>query len=113
MSQMKKLGQQLQTALALDIPAELVALVITTSNPKRLRELFCKASIRLLEAHRDVLQHPNSAGASFARVRSKALLDLVRARIAAIGVRKPTADRILGLMDQHAPGNVIDIRKAA
>ena len=44
MPQMKKLGQLLQDALSVDIPAELATLIITTSNTKRLQETFQQAS---------------------------------------------------------------------
>jgi len=110
---MNRLGQQLQTAIALGLPAELVANIIATSHPKRLQDLFRKVSERLLKAHQDVLQRPSSAVASKERLRSKALLDLIRARIAAIGSRKPSVERILALMDVNPRKNVIDIRKAA
>ena len=110
---MKKLGEQLHSALACDTPAELVALVVTTNHPKRLQELFTSASQRLLEAHRAVLQWPNSQDARYQRTRSKALLDLVRARIAAVGWRKPSVGKMLSLLDSTSPPNVIDIRQAA
>jgi len=113
MPQMKKLGAQLQVALTLDIPAELVALIATTSHPKRLQDLFRQASQRLLKAHQDVMQRPSSAMAKKERLRCKALLDLVRARHAAVGSKKPAVARMLTLMDTRPPKNVVDIRKAA
>ena len=113
MPQMKKLGHQLQTAFSLDLPAELLANIVSTSHPKRLQELFRQASTRLLKTHRDALQRPASAAAHKERQRSKALLDLVRARIAAIGSRKPSVDKMLALMDGKPPKNVVEIRKAA
>lgn len=113
MPQMKRLGQQLQTALSADIPAELAALIVTTSNPKRLQDLFQQASKRLLGAHQNALQRPHSAIARHERLRSKALLDLVRARIAAIGCRKPSVDKMLALLNRLPPENVVEIRKAA
>ena len=103
----------MQIALALDLPAELLANIATTNHPKRLQELFRNASGRLLQAHRDALQRPSSAAAGKERLRSKALLDLIRARIAAIGCRKPSVDKMLALMDAKPQRNVVDIRKAA
>jgi hypothetical protein len=47
------------------------------------------------------------------RIRNKALVDLVRARIAATGCRKPAVGKMLALMDTETPKNVIEIRKAA
>jgi len=47
------------------------------------------------------------------RLRCKALLDLVRARHAAVGSKKPAVARMLTLMDTRPPKNVVDIRKAA
>ena len=110
---MNKLGHQLQIALTLDLPAELLAHVVMTSHPKRLQELFRRSSARLLKAHQDVVQRPLSAAANKERSRSKALLDLVRARSAAIGARKPSVEKMLLLMDAKAPKNVVAIRKAA
>ena len=113
MPQMKKLGQLLQGALSVDVPAELAALIITTSNPKRLQETFKQASRRLLDAHHAAQQRPHSAMANQERIRNKALVDLVRARIAAIGCRKSAVGKMLTLMDAKAPKNVIEMRKAA
>jgi len=113
MPQMNRLGHQLQIALTLDLPAELIAIIVTTSHPKRLQVLFRKASERLLKAHQDVLQRPSSAVAQKERLRSKALLDVIRARIAAIGSRKPSVENILALMDMKRSKNVVEIRKAA
>ena len=113
MSQMKRLGQQLPIALARDLPTELIAIVVATSHPKRLQDLFRKASERLLKAHQDAQQRPSSALANKERLRSKALLDLIRARSAALGCRKPSVDRILAMMDVKPAKNVIEIRRAA
>ena len=113
MPQMERLAQRLQQAMALDISAELLTAVVMTSHPKRLQELFGKSSGRLLGAHRAALQRPNSAAAARERLRAKALLDLVRARIAAIGSRKATVDKLLALMDGKPARNVVDLRKAA
>jgi predicted metal-dependent hydrolase len=113
MPQMKKLGYHLHIALSLDLPAELIAIIVATNHPKRLHDLFRKTSERLLKAHRDVLQRSSAATAKKERLRSKALLDLIRARIAAIGSRKPSVDGMLQLMDAKLPKNVIEIRKAA
>jgi len=110
---MMKLGQQLQTALALGLAADLVAIVATTTHPKRLQELFRQASARLLKSHQQAQQRPASAALAHERLRCKALLDLIRARSAAIGSRKPSVDKILTLMDVAPPKNVIEIRKAA
>ena len=110
---MKKLGHQLQIALTLDLSAELLAHVVMTSHPKRLQELFRRSSERLLKAHQDVLQRPLSAAASKERLRSKVLLDLIRARSAVIGARKPAVEKLLLLMDVKALKNVVAIRKAA
>ncbi|MCX7178455.1 MAG: hypothetical protein NTX56_06635, partial [Proteobacteria bacterium] len=77
---MKKLAQQLQIALSLDLPAELVAIIVATSHPKRLQELFRKTSGRLLKAHQDAVQRPTSVTAKKERLRNKVLLDLIRAR---------------------------------
>lgn len=113
MRPMEKLGQQLQTALAHDIPAELTALVVTTSNPKRLQELFRQVSAGLLEAHRNALMRPSSVAAKAQRERSKALLDLVRARIGTNGIRKPSIEKMMAMLATKPPDNLVEIRRVA
>ena len=113
MPQMKKLGFQLQVGLSLDLPVELMAIIVATSHPKRLQALYRGAAERLLRAHREVLRRPISQAAGRERLRSKALLDLVRARSAALGSRKPSVEMLLALMDGVPPKNVIEIRKVA
>lgn len=111
---MEKLGQQLQAALASGISPELTSLVITTSNPKRLQELFRQASAHLLEAHRNTLQRPYSMAARAERDRGKALLDLVRARIGTNGARKPSVERMMAMLQAQKPAvNLVEIRRVA
>lgn len=119
MSEMQKLGGQLQRALAVGVPAELVAMVATTSHPGRLQALFHKSSLQLLAAHRSVQereaqQRPSVVAAQQARERIKALVDLVRARSQALGERKPGVDAMLRLMAEPAvAGKVVPMRRAA
>jgi hypothetical protein len=113
MTPIEKLGQRLLLAQSAGVPAELLALVLITSHPGRLQALFQQVSGRLLAAHQSVQQRPGSAAAVAQRGRNKALLDLVRARIAAIGSRKPPVEKMLVLMDARPPVNVINLRKAA
>ena len=110
---MKKVGYQLQIGLSMGLPAELLAIIVATSHPKRLQDLARSAAERLLRAHRDVLRRPTSQAASKERLRNKALLDLIRARSAAIGARKPAVEKLLTMMDARPSQNVIDIRKVA
>lgn len=109
---MYKLGQQLQATLVLGIAPELVASIVTTSNPKRLQALFIEASERLLAAHQDVRQRPGSVVAAQQRLRRKMLVDLVRARMAIVGHRKPTVERLMQML-QRVPENVVNLRKVA
>lgn len=113
MNSAMKLGRQMRNAFALDLPPELVALVATTSHPKRLQDLFMKASERLLQAHREARQHPTSLAAQQERARTKGLVDLLRGRIAVLGLRKPTVIQTIAMLDVRTTGKVIDIRKAA
>jgi len=110
---MKKLGQQLELALTGDVPSELLASILTTSHPGRLQKLFQEASLRLLASHQAVQQSPGVLAALQARSRHKLLLDLIRARMASVGCRKPAIDKLFALMDTKLTGNVIAIRKAA
>lgn len=119
MSEMKKLGDQLQRAIAVGVPVELVAMVVTTSHPGRLKNLFHQGSLQLLAVHRDVQertaqQRPSLAAAQLQRERTKALVDLVRARTLALGERKPSVAAMLKRMDAVAmPENVVRMRRVA
>jgi hypothetical protein len=113
MPHIKKLGQQLLLAQSMDIPAELLVQVLMTSNAKRLGAIFQAASVRLLATHQRVQQRPSSAFAVLERNRNKALLDFVRARMAAIGCRKPAVDKMLALMDGSVSRNVVEMRRVA
>lgn len=119
MSEMQKLGAQLRHALDCGVPAELVAMIATTSHPGRLQALCHKSSLRLLAAHRAVQereaqQRPALAAAQAMRERAKALVDLVRARSQALGARKPGVDAMLRLLAEPAPaGRVVPMRRVA
>lgn len=118
MSEMKKLGRQLHQALTAGVPAELVALVATTNHPGRLQTLFRESGAQLLAAHRECVEHEarrrSAVVARLTRDRLKALVDLVRARIQALGERKPRVAAMLKLMDAaNLPENVVEIRKVA
>lgn len=113
MDEIEKLGSQIEAALKSAVPAELVALVTTTSHGARLQALFLEASAHLLATHRDVLNRPSSQAARERRTRAKALVDLVRARRSAIGARRPSVKKALALLDRKVPQNVVIMRKAA
>jgi hypothetical protein len=113
MTQMQKLGIQIQTALTAEVPAELVAFVTTTQHAGRLHILFHESSRRLLRTHQEAQARPQSTLAQFERQRSKALLDLVRARMAMAGYRKPGVDKMMALMGSIRSRKVVDLRRAA
>lgn len=113
MSRMQKLGQQIQAALTAEVAAELVAFVVSTQHPGRLQTLFHESSQRLLRSHQEAQARPQSALVQFERQRSKALLDLVRARMAIAGCRKPAVDKMLALMGTTSLRKVVDLRRAA
>lgn len=121
MREMEKLGDQLQRAIAVGVPVELVAMLATTNHPGRLQNLFHQGSLQLLAAHRNVQtqegitpQRSSLALAQQQRERMKALVDLIRARTWALGERKPSVEAMLKLMG-HAPlpANVLRMRRAA
>ena len=119
MSEMKKLGDQLQRAIAAGVPVELAAMVVTTNHPGRLQNLFHQSSLQLIAVHRVVQEREAQQRASLAvaqqqRERMKALVDLVRARTLALGERKPSVDAMLKLMGNVAmPANVVRMRRVA
>lgn len=110
---MQKLGAQMQAAFAAEVPAELVAFVTTTQHAGRLQTLFLASSQRLLRSHQEAQARPQSTLAQFERQRSKALVDLVRARMALAGMRKPGVDKMMTLMGSTGPCKVVDLRRAA
>jgi hypothetical protein len=119
MSEMQKLGGQMQQAIAVGVPPELVAMIVTTNHPGRLKSLCHKGSLQLLAAHRAVQereaqQRPSLVTAQLLRERMKALVDLVRARAQALGARKPSVDAMLRLMAEPAMAdNVVRMRRVA
>jgi hypothetical protein len=132
MSEMKKVGKQLQKALAVGVPAELAAIIVATNHPVRLKNLCHQGSLQLLALHRDVQereaqQRPSLSVAQQLRERMKALVDLVRARAQALGERKPSVEAMLKMLDMPVdvadvadattpvpvPENVVQIRRVA
>ncbi len=113
MSQMQKLAVQIQVALTTEVPAELVAFVTTTQHSGRLQTLFRESSQRLLRTHQEAQARPQSTLAQFERQRSKALLDLVRARMAIAGCRKPGVDKMMALLGTTSLRKVVDLRRVA
>ncbi len=110
---MQKLGDQIQAALGTDVPAELIAFVASTQHPGRLQTLFRDSSQRLLRAHQEAQARPQSTLAQFERQRCKALMDLVRARMAIAGCRKPSVDKMMALMEAAGLRKVIGLRRVA
>jgi len=113
MTPMQKLGSQMQAAFTAEVPAELVAFVTTTQHAGRLQTLFHESSQRLLRTHQEAQARPQSTLAQLERQRSKALLDLVRARMAIAGCRKPGVDKIMAMMGTTSLRKVVDLRRAA
>lgn len=113
MTQLAKLGLQIEGALAAHLSAEVVAYILTTTHPKRLDDLFRQASARLLKSHQEARSKPHSLLALERRNSSKILLDLIRARSAAIGSDRPTVSKMLAKLDPEPGRNVIDLRRAA
>ncbi len=113
MTPMQKLGSQIQAALTAEVPAELVAFVITTQHPVRLQTLFRESSQRLLRTHQEAQARPQSTLAQFERQRGKALLDLVRARMAIAGCSKPGVEKMMALMGTTSLRKVVDLRRVA
>lgn len=111
-----KLAHQLDVARSAGLSSQLAVLVLTTQHPGRLHALYRQASLRLLAAHRRVLDDPRSTRILDERLRSKVLLDFVRARIAALGCRRPGIDKIVALLDIPVSSRdvkVVHIRHAA
>ena len=113
MDAIKRFGSQIELSLSADVPAELVALVATTSHGQRLHALFVEASAHLLEVHREAVRRPSSFQVRSRRDRAKAFLDLIRARRAAVGAKRPSVAKMLTILQDAKPKNVVDIRKAA
>jgi hypothetical protein len=114
MDEIKRLGNQIRTALNADVPAELVAAIATTNHAGRLQTLFLEASAVLLSSHRAVQKRPFSMPDSLQRIRSKALVDLLRSRMWAIGCRRPSVSHLISLLNSKRPSaEIVAIKKAA
>lgn len=95
------LGNALKLALAAGVPANLAANILTTSNTVRLRRYFNEVGSRFLASHRKVITK-QTGPALKERNRLKALVTLIRARRATIGLRKSSVANELRLLDARA-----------
>lgn len=95
-----ELGDALKLALAAGVPANLAANILTTSNTVRLRRYFTEVGQRFLASHKRVLTK-QTGPALKERNRLKALLTLIRARRAQMGVRKSSVAQELRLLDKR------------
>lgn len=111
MENLPRIGASLEAALAMGVPRELVVTTLMTSHRGRLSKMLRLAAQRFLVAHRYAQAHPRSAVALRDRKREKALLDLVRYRLAAVGLRREAPVKAIKLMD--ARPRLIESRRAA
>lgn len=96
-----ELGDALKLALVAGVPANLAANILTTSNTVRLRRYFNEVGQRFLASHQRVLTK-QSGPALKERNRLKALLTLIRARRAQMGIRKSSVAIELRLLDKRS-----------
>jgi hypothetical protein len=89
------LAKCLAAAFAAGNSPAIIAVVLVVHHRPRLKRLFWAFAVRFLEAYGDMRAHPANRTAGKRTERAKALLDLVRCRMAALGQRSPADAEIL------------------
>jgi|JRYD01.1.fsa_nt_gb hypothetical protein len=110
---LKPLAATLVTALETGNAAELATAVLATNHRGKLLRLFGLFAHRFLEAHAQSKAHPHSRTMAKRAQRAKALLDLIRKRIAMLGVERPNDAALIQMaIDTDLP-RLVHSRKAA
>lgn len=95
MDAIERLGEAARGAIDSGSPPRLVVAVISTNHRGRLARLQRLFATRFLEAHQEMRINPASRHARARCRRAKCTLDLIRARIASIGVARPDELQLL------------------
>ncbi|NMG28431.1 hypothetical protein [Aromatoleum evansii] len=113
MQSTSRLGAAISAALAAGLPPSLVAAVLTIQHRGRLRRLFRLFAARFLESVVEVRISPASRHAATRRVRAKATVDLVRARLGALGQARPTDQDMLEWAREADLPRIVPLHRAA
>lgn len=108
-----KLGAATEAALMTGNHAALVAAIVTVQHRGRLQRLFRQFALRFLEAYAESKAYPASRHAAKRVRRAKAALDLIRARLFALGGERPTDTALLDWAREADLPRMIPLRKAA
>lgn len=100
---MKTIPEAFLGAINGGIPVLLVADVLTTNHRGRLSKLFMLAANRFLESHCMASANPSNKRMVAERMRDKLLLDLIRARLAVLGLRKLSPAKVFETMAVRSP----------
>ena len=108
-----RLGAAIAAALAAGVPTALVAAILTIQHQGRLKRLFRLFAARFLEAFAEGRRSPTSRHAAKRMRRAKATVDLVRARLAAVGDARPSDVLLLGWANEADLPRIVPLRQAA
>lgn len=113
MNRTTRLGTAISAALAAGVPPSLVAAVLTIQHRGRLKRLFRLFAARFLETAIERRMCPASRYAVKRAFRAKAEVDLVRARISALGGKRPSDQDMLDSAREADLPRIVPLRKAA
>lgn len=113
MNRNTRLGAAIAAALSNGAPQPLVAAILTIQHRGRLKRLFRLFAARFLEAFAEWRRSPTSRHAAKRMRRAKATVDLVRARLAAVGDARPRDVLLLGWASEADLPRIVPLRQAA
>lgn len=112
-STLQPLASSLSLALETGNAVELATAVIATNHRGKLVRLFNVFAHRFLETHAQTKTNPRSRTALKQAQRAKALLDLIRRRIAILGVKRPDDAALIQMAIETDLPRLVHSRKAA
>ena len=113
MNRNTRLGAAIAAALSNGAPKPLVAAILTIQHRGRLKRLFSIFAARFLEAFAEGRRSPASRHAAKRMRRAKATVDLVRARLAAVGEARPNDALLVGWASEADLPRIVPLRKTA
>lgn len=113
MNRITRLGAAITAALAAGVPPSLVAAILTIQHRGRLKRLFRLFAARFFETVTEHRMYPASRHAAKRAFRAKAEVDLVRARLSALGGSRPSDQDMLDWAREADLPRIVPLRKAA
>lgn len=108
----KKLAATMAAAITYGNAAELICSLMLINHRGRLERLFQVFARRFLEAHAQAMAHPQSRTAAKRAQRAKAVVDVIRYRLAVIGQKRHSDKALMALAARTDLPRLVHSRKA-